>query len=151
MPKWQFSKINMPLSQELQHMLRMNLVTLIEPHLNPKTSSPKYNPDARCAYHSNSPGAWYWRLLEVEVQNSRPDWWRSTGIHTRWSTGMFLSILQGSPFEVTSFDKRGFCSLEFSICNFLLIDRIFIHVKLCYFINALHMSVQNQFVRIHYI
>ena len=27
---------------------RMNLVTLIGPHLNPKTSSPNYNPDARC-------------------------------------------------------------------------------------------------------
>ena len=56
MPKRQFTKINMPLSQALQHMLRMNLVTLIGPHLNPKTSSRNYNPDARCAYHSNSPG-----------------------------------------------------------------------------------------------
>ena len=46
----------MPLSQALQHILRMNLITLIGPHPNPKTSPPNYNPDARCAYHSNSPG-----------------------------------------------------------------------------------------------
>ena len=46
----------MPLSQALQHMLRMNLITLKEPHPNPKTSSPNYNPNARCAYHSDSPG-----------------------------------------------------------------------------------------------
>ena len=46
----------MPLSQAFQHLLRMNLVTLIGPHLNLKTSSPNYNPDARCACHSNSPG-----------------------------------------------------------------------------------------------
>ena len=61
----------MPLSQALQHMLRMNLVTLIGPHLNPKTSSPNYNPDARCAYHSNSPGhdtddCWQ---LKYKIQN----------------------------------------------------------------------------------
>ena len=50
-PKRQFTKINIPLSQALQH----NLVTLIRPHPNPKTSSLNYNPDAICAYHSNSP------------------------------------------------------------------------------------------------
>ena len=46
----------MLLSQALQHLLRMNLITLIGPHPNPKTSSPNYNPDARCAYHSDNPG-----------------------------------------------------------------------------------------------
>ena len=51
-----FTKLNMPLSQALQHLLRLNLVTLVGPHTNPNTSSPNYNPDARCAYHSNSPG-----------------------------------------------------------------------------------------------
>ena len=45
-PKRQFTKVNMPLSQALQHMLRMNLVTLIGPPPNPKTSSPNYNPNA---------------------------------------------------------------------------------------------------------
>ena len=55
MPKRKFTKLNMLLSQALQHLLRMNLITLIGPHLNPKTSSPNYNHDARCAYHSNSP------------------------------------------------------------------------------------------------
>ena len=34
----------------------MNLVTLKEPPRNPNTSTPSYNPDARCAYHSNSQG-----------------------------------------------------------------------------------------------
>ena len=77
-------------------------------------------------------------------------WWRSIGIHTRWSTGMFLSFLQGPPFEVTSSDKKSFRSLEFSICNFILIVWTFIHIKPRYFINALHMFVLNQFIRIHY-
>ena len=50
----------------------MNLVTLIGPHLNPKTSSPNYNPDARCEYHPNSPGHDTddcWRL-EYKCQNA---------------------------------------------------------------------------------
>ena len=54
-PQRQFTQINMPLSQALQHMLRMNLTTLIEPHPNPKTPSPNYNLGARCVYHSDSP------------------------------------------------------------------------------------------------
>ena len=65
----------MPLSQALQHMLKMNLITVINPHLNPhlnpKTSSPNYNPDARCAYHSGSSGhvnndCW---ALKYKIQN----------------------------------------------------------------------------------
>ena len=61
----------MSLSQALQHMLRMNLIMLIGPHPNPKTSSPKYNPDARCAYHSGNPGhdtndCW---ALKYKIQN----------------------------------------------------------------------------------
>ena len=31
-------------------------MTLQDPPSNPNTSSPKYNPNAKCAYHSNSPG-----------------------------------------------------------------------------------------------
>ena len=31
----------------------MNLITVINPHPNPKTSSPNYNPDARRAYYSD--------------------------------------------------------------------------------------------------
>ena len=46
----------MPLSQALQHLLRLNLVMLRDPPQNPYIASPRYNPDARCAYHSNSPG-----------------------------------------------------------------------------------------------
>ena len=61
----------MPLSQALQHLMRMNLITLIGPHPNPKTFSPKYNPDARRAYHSGSLGhdtndCW---ALEYKIQN----------------------------------------------------------------------------------
>ena len=52
----QFTKINMQLSQALQHLLKANLVTLRDPPSNPNNSSPKYNPNAKCAYHSNSPG-----------------------------------------------------------------------------------------------
>ena len=55
-PKRQFTEMNMPLSQVLQHLLKKNLITLREPHPNTNTSSPSYNPNARCAFHSNSPG-----------------------------------------------------------------------------------------------
>ena len=55
-PKRQFTTLNMPLSQALQHLLRLNLVTLRDPPKNPNTASPRYNPDERCAYHSGSPG-----------------------------------------------------------------------------------------------
>ena len=49
----------------------MNLITLIGPHPNPKTSSPNYNPNAMCAYHSGSPGhdtndCW---VLKYKIQN----------------------------------------------------------------------------------
>ena len=49
----------------------MNLITLTEPHPIPKTSSPNYNPDAICAYHSGSPGHDtndYW-ALKYNIQN----------------------------------------------------------------------------------
>ena len=46
----------MSLSQALQHLLKANLVTLRDPSANPDTSSPKYNLNTKCAYHSNSPG-----------------------------------------------------------------------------------------------
>ena len=55
-PRRQFTKINMPLSQALQHMLKAELITLRDPPQNVNTSSPRYNPNAKCAYHSNSPG-----------------------------------------------------------------------------------------------
>ena len=61
----------MPLSQALQHMMKMNLIKVINPPSNPKTSSPNYNPDARCAYHSDSSGhdtndCW---ALKYKIQN----------------------------------------------------------------------------------
>ena len=70
-PKRQFTNINMSLSQVLQHLLRMNLITLIGPHPNPKTSSPNYNRDAIYAYHSCSLGhdtndCW---ALKYKIQN----------------------------------------------------------------------------------
>ncbi|XP_058752679.1 uncharacterized protein LOC131625856 [Vicia villosa] len=54
--KRQFTKINMSLTQALQHLLKAELLIQIAPHPNPNTSSPRYNPNARCAYHSNSHG-----------------------------------------------------------------------------------------------
>ena len=47
MPKRPFTKINISLAQALQHMLKAGLVTLREP---------PQNPNARCAYHSDSLG-----------------------------------------------------------------------------------------------
>ncbi|KAI5422655.1 uncharacterized protein LOC127076396 isoform X2 [Lathyrus oleraceus] len=55
-PRRKFTKINMTLAQALQGMLKAKLITLIDPPTNPNTTSPRYNPNARCAYHSDSPG-----------------------------------------------------------------------------------------------
>jgi hypothetical protein len=55
-PRRQFTKINMTLAQALQGMLKANLITLRGPPANLNTTSPRYNPNARCAYHSDSPG-----------------------------------------------------------------------------------------------
>ena len=52
----QYTKLNMPLSHALQHLLKAELITLRDPPQNSDTSSPKYNPNVRCAYHSDSPG-----------------------------------------------------------------------------------------------
>ena len=46
----------MSLAQELQHMLKAELITLKAPPRNPNTVAPNYHPNERCAYHSNSPG-----------------------------------------------------------------------------------------------
>ena len=54
-PRRQFTQLNTSLSQALQHLLRLNLITLRDPPKNQNTVSPKYNPNARCAYHSDSP------------------------------------------------------------------------------------------------
>ena len=55
-PRRQFTRINMPLSQALQHLLKEDLVMLRDPHPNPNIASPKYNLNVKCAYHSNSFG-----------------------------------------------------------------------------------------------
>ena len=55
-PVRQYTRINMTLSQVLPHLLKSNLVTLKGSPKNPNTASPRYNPNARCAYHSESPG-----------------------------------------------------------------------------------------------
>src|SRR4051812_36815664 len=55
-PKRQFTKINMPLSQALQYLLKANLITVKDPPKFPNTASPSYDPKATCAYHSNATG-----------------------------------------------------------------------------------------------
>ena len=55
-PMRRFTRINMTLSQVLPYLLKSNLVTLKEAPKNPNTASPRYNPNARRAYHSESPG-----------------------------------------------------------------------------------------------
>lgn len=54
--KRQFTSLYMTLAQALQSMLNANLITLRDPPIKPNTASPRYNPNARCAYHSDSPG-----------------------------------------------------------------------------------------------
>src|ERR1051325_11534207 len=46
-PRRQFTKINMPLSEALQHMLKEELITLRDPPKNINTSPPRYNPNAK--------------------------------------------------------------------------------------------------------
>ena len=46
----------MPLSQALQHLLKVKLITLKDPPQNPDPYSFKYNLSVRCAHHSDSPG-----------------------------------------------------------------------------------------------
>ena len=55
-PQRQFTRLSMTLSQILPQLLKTNLVTLREAPNNPNTTLPLYNPNARCAYHSDSPG-----------------------------------------------------------------------------------------------
>ncbi|KAI5423544.1 hypothetical protein KIW84_046477 [Lathyrus oleraceus] len=55
-PRRQFTRINMTLAQALQGMLKANLITLRDPPTKPNTTSSRYNPNARCTYHSDSPG-----------------------------------------------------------------------------------------------
>ena len=55
-PKRQFTKLNVSLPQALQQLLRLNLVTLRDPPKNPNRTPSRYNPDAHCDYHSDSPG-----------------------------------------------------------------------------------------------
>src|SRR3954462_15835113 len=54
-PRRNFTIINMPISQALQHLLKADLIALKDPPKNVNTSSPSYHPDATCAYHSNCP------------------------------------------------------------------------------------------------
>ena len=55
-PRRQFTRLNMTLSQILPQLLKTNMVIPREAPTNPNTTSPKYNPNARCAYRSDSPG-----------------------------------------------------------------------------------------------
>ena len=52
----QYTNINMPLSQALRQLLKAELTTLKDPPQKPNTSFPKYNPNVKYAYHSDSPG-----------------------------------------------------------------------------------------------
>ena len=55
-PGRHFSETGIPSSLMLKRLLEVNLITLKGPPQNPDTSAPTYNPDERCAYHSDSPG-----------------------------------------------------------------------------------------------
>ena len=46
----------MPMSQILPQLLKAKPLALREAPKNSDTTSPQYNPNARCAYHSDSPG-----------------------------------------------------------------------------------------------
>ena len=68
----QYTRLSMTLSQILPQLLKTNLVTLREAPKNPNTTSPLYNPNSRCAYHSDSSGHYTnncWAL-----KNKLQDW-----------------------------------------------------------------------------
>ena len=46
----------MSMSQALQQLLNQNLITLLPTYSAPANPAPGYKHNARCAYHSNSPG-----------------------------------------------------------------------------------------------
>ena len=46
----------MTLSQIMPQLLKTNLGISKEAPKNPNNSSPRYNPNVRCTYHSNNPG-----------------------------------------------------------------------------------------------
>ena len=54
--KRQYTRLSMTLSQILPQLLSTSLVTVKEALKMLNTASPKYNPNARCTYHSDSPG-----------------------------------------------------------------------------------------------
>src|SRR4051812_31511733 len=54
--KRQFTKINITFAEALQQLLKAGLITLKDPPQKPNTLSHQYNPNARCAYHSDSIG-----------------------------------------------------------------------------------------------
>ena len=51
-----FSETGIPSSLILRHLLEVKLIALKDPPKNLNITSLKYNPDERCAYHSDSPG-----------------------------------------------------------------------------------------------
>ena len=55
-PKRPFTPLHRPRSQALQQLLKLNLITLLPPYSAPANPAPGYKHNARCAYHSNSPG-----------------------------------------------------------------------------------------------
>ena len=55
-PGRHFSETDIPSSFILKRLLEVNLITLKDPPKNPNRTAPRYNPDAHCAYHSDSPG-----------------------------------------------------------------------------------------------
>ena len=54
-PRREYTRLSMTLSQILPQFLSTNLVTVREAPKVVNTASPKYNPNSRCAYHSDSP------------------------------------------------------------------------------------------------
>ena len=55
-PRRQFTQLNMTLSQILPQLLKTNLVIPREAPKSPNTTSPMYDANSRCAFHSDSPG-----------------------------------------------------------------------------------------------
>ena len=95
----------MSLDQALKHMLKAKLVTLRDPPQNPNIASPRYNPDARYAFHSNSPGhdtnsCW---ALRNKIQDLIDE---GTLELTQDGQIEFFCHPPGLPFEVTSTETR---------------------------------------------
>ena len=133
----------MSLAQALQQMLKAGLIALRAPLRNPNTSAPTYHPNERCAYHSESSG-----------HDTNNCWALKNKVQDMIDAKEIQFEAPETPNIITAplpNHRRLLFYLNFRVVFFLAYSNNYCHIKLFYFIKASHMSVLNQYIRIHYI